>query len=71
MARSELEQALGEAKHAAKELAVATARLTKRVVSKAEVAAKDPSGSAKKAAHRVATELDAAAKEIDRILKEL
>jgi hypothetical protein len=71
MPSDEFEQALGDAKRAAKHLAEATARLTKRVVTKAEVAAKDPSGSAKKAAHRVATELDAAAKEIDRILKDL
>jgi hypothetical protein len=66
-----LEKILHETKQAAHELAVASARLSKRLVEKAQTAAKDPSGSAKKAAHRVAQELDAAAKEIDEILRQL
>jgi hypothetical protein len=71
MSANELEQALGETKRAAKDLAVATARLTKHLLSKAETAARNPSGSATKAAKRVAKELDAASEEIERILKDL
>ncbi len=71
MPSGELEQALGETKRAAKDLAVATARLTKRVLSKADRAAKDPAGSVQKAAHKVAKELDAMSKEIERLLKEI
>lgn len=66
-----VELILNETKKAARELADATARLSKRLVEKAQTAAKDPTGSAKKAAKTVAKELDSAAKEIDRILKEL
>ena len=66
-----VDQILTETKKAAHELADASARLSKRLVARAQTAAKDPTGSAKKAAKRVAKELDAAAKEIDRILKSL
>lgn len=66
-----VDQVLSETKRAARELAEASARLSKRLVVKAQTAAKDPGGSAKRAAHRVAKELDAAAHEIDRILKDL
>lgn len=66
-----VEQILSETKRAAKELAEASARLSKRLVAKAQTAAKDPTGSAKRAAQKVAKELDSAAREIDRILKEL
>ncbi len=66
-----LESVLHETRRAAQDLGRATARLSKRLVEKAQVAAKNPSGSAKKAAQRVAKELDEAAHEIDRIIKEL
>jgi hypothetical protein len=62
---------LAETRRAAKNLASSTAQLSKRLASKAEKAAKDPSGSAKKAVRRLSKELDAAAREIDRILKDL
>jgi cell division septum initiation protein DivIVA len=65
------EQLVSETKHAAKDLAKSTAHLSKRMFSKAQTAAKDPSGSAKKVAHRAAKELEAAAREIDRILRDL
>jgi len=71
MPANDLEQALSDSKRAAKSLAVATARLTKHLLAKAETAAKDPRGSATKAARRVSKELDAASREIDRILKGL
>jgi signal transduction histidine kinase len=71
MAADDLQHALGESKRAAKDLAVASARLTKQLLKKAEAATKDPSGSASRAAKKVAEELDAAAKEIERILKDL
>ena len=66
-----LNQALYEAKRAAKDLASASANLSKRLLARAEGAAKDPEGSAKKATRLVAKELEAAAKEVDRILKNL
>ncbi len=71
MPSGELEQALGETKKAAKDLAVATARLTKRILHKADRAAQNPTASVEKAARKVAKELDAMAKEIDRLLKDL
>ena len=71
MGSDSLEEALNETKDAAKQLASAATRLSKRLLAKAENAARNPSGSAKKVAHRVAKELDAASREIDRILKDL
>jgi hypothetical protein len=71
MAEDSLKEAVEATRRAAKDLASASARLTKRVLDRAETAAHEPSATAKKAAHRVAQELDAAAKEIDRILKDL
>jgi uncharacterized protein Yka (UPF0111/DUF47 family) len=62
---------LAETRRAARNLASSTAQLSKHLASKAQRAAKDPSGSAKKAVHRLAKELDAAAREIDKILKDL
>lgn len=66
-----LDQILSDVKHAASDLLAGSARLSGRLADHAEAAAKDPSGSAKKAARRVAKELDAAAKEVDRVLKGL
>jgi len=71
MAEDSLKEAIEATRRAAKELAVASANLTKRVAGKADAAAHDPSGSAKKVAHRVAKELDRVAQEIDRILDDL
>jgi len=64
-------EALGATKRAAKDLASSTAKLTKRLLEKAENAARDPSHSATKAAERVAKELEAASREIERILRDL
>jgi hypothetical protein len=71
MGSDSINEAVKDTKQAAKQLASATAKLSKRLIDKAETAARDPSGSAKKVAHRVAKELDAASREIDRILKDL
>lgn len=71
MAEDELETALNETRRAAKGLAKATARLTKGLLKKAESAARDPPASATKVANRVAKELDAASREIERILRDL
>ncbi len=71
MAKETLTDALNDAKRAAKDLAAASAKLSKRLIVKAERAAKDPEGSARRATKAVAKELDSAAKEIDRILKNL
>jgi len=64
-------QLLEETRRSAHDLVESTAQLTRRLASKAEVAAKEPSASAKKAVNRVSKELDAAAREIERILKDL
>lgn len=64
-------QLLEETRRSAHDLVDSTAKLTKRLASKAETAAKDPSVTAKKAARRVAKELDAAAREVERILQDL
>ena len=64
-------QLLEETRKSAHDLVESTAHLTKRLAAKAETAAKDPSASAKKAVNRVAKELDAAAREIERILNDL
>jgi hypothetical protein len=66
-----LDAALGEMKKAAKDLARGSSRLARRLLSKAEVAAKDPRGSVKKAARTAARELESAARDIDEILKKL
>lgn len=71
MPTGEVEQALAETKRAAKDLAEATARLTKRLLAKADTAAKDPAGSVEKAVKTVAHELDSLTKEIDRLLKKV
>lgn len=66
-----LNDVIDETRRAAKELAEAVAKLTKRAFAKAEAASNDPSLSARKVAQRVAKDLDAAAKEVDRILRDL
>jgi uncharacterized Zn finger protein (UPF0148 family) len=66
-----LEQLLAETRQAAKNLASSTAQLSKRMLTKAESAAKDPTAAAKKVAQRAAKELEAAAREVDRILRDL
>jgi len=71
MAEDSLKEAIDATRRAAKELATASARLTKSVLEKADIAAKDPTGSAKKVARRVAKELDEATQDIERILKDL
>jgi hypothetical protein len=71
MPNDTLEAALGEARKAAQELARASAKLTRRLVDKAERAAQDPRGSVERAAKRAAKELDAAAREIDELLKRI
>ncbi|MGD0250276.1 MAG: zinc ribbon domain-containing protein, partial [Thermoplasmata archaeon] len=69
--RDPLELALLEAKRAAKDLAEAMAKLSKRVAATAGTAAKDPSGTAKKAADRVKKEVDGALEDLSELLKEL
>lgn len=71
MSSKSLTDAVTEAKRAAKELAQATASLSREVLAKAKGAAKDPSATAHRVGERVARELDAASKEIDRILRKI
>ena len=66
-----LDEAIADAKKAAKDLVSITAQLSERLAAKAERVAKDPSGSAKRGVRRMATELDKARKEIDKILNNL
>lgn len=65
------EEALRETKKAAQDLARATAKLTRRLLEKAEGAAKDPRGSAKRAARTTAKGLESAARDVDELLKKL
>jgi hypothetical protein len=71
MTGGEFEEALRDTKRAANDLAIASARLTKHLLSKAGSVARDPKGAAAKATRRVNRELEAASREIDRILKDL
>jgi hypothetical protein len=66
-----LDDAVSEVKRAAKEFAAATASLSRHVVAKAGDAAKDPTGTAKRATRRAAEELDKAARDVERILRDL
>jgi ABC-type transporter Mla subunit MlaD len=66
-----LSQLLEETRRAARDLAQSSAELTKRLASRADAVRRDPKGSAKKAVDRAAKELDAAAHEVERILKDL
>ncbi len=68
---SSLDQVLHETKRAAQDLAASAGKLSERLLAKAGTAAKDPTGSAKKAVKRVAHELEEASREIDRILRDL
>ena len=67
----QIDDLVRETKQAAKELAVASARLSKRLAEQAKVAAKDPGGTAKKAADRLAKELESVGNDVERILKNL
>lgn len=70
-APASLEELLSETKRAAKDLASSTAQLSKRLFTRAETATKEPRVTAKKVAQRAAKELEAAAREVERILKDL
>jgi alkylhydroperoxidase/carboxymuconolactone decarboxylase family protein YurZ len=71
MVNDPLKDAVRDTKRAAKDLAGATATLSKHLLRTATVAAKTPTASARRAATRVAKELDSAAKDIERILRDL
>ena len=62
---------VADTQRAARDLAVATARVSKILLTKADEVAKDPKGSAKRAARRAAEELDKARKEIERALDQM
>ena len=62
---------VAEARKAARDLAGATARVSKKLVEKADVVAKDPSGSARTVARTASRELDKARKEIEKALSRL
>ncbi|MGI0132319.1 MAG: hypothetical protein ACREDK_04415 [Thermoplasmata archaeon] len=64
-----LDQMAKDMETAAREFAGATARLSKRVLERASIAADDPKGAAKRAAQRVKEELDRAKDDLERILR--
>lgn len=66
-----LEDAIRETKKAAKDLALATTKLTRHLLRTAQAAARNPSASAKKAADRAAKELGEAARDVERIIRKL
>ena len=66
-----LEEALRDAERAAKDLAHATARLSKRVATGASKAARDPSGTAKKVTARLKQEIDDAVTDLTETLKKI
>jgi HEPN domain-containing protein len=68
---SSVEDLVADLKRTAKELARDAAKLSQRVVDKAGEVARDPPKSAKRVSKKVAEELDKAAKEIDRIIRDL
>lgn len=65
-----VEEALREAKRAAKELAAATARVSEYVLAKAKSAAADPPGAARKVLKRAADDLEAARRQVEQALRE-
>jgi F0F1-type ATP synthase membrane subunit b/b' len=71
MTDDSIEDILKDTKRAAKDLARASAELSRRLLTKAEVAARNPGGTARKAGKQLADELDAATREVERILKDL
>ncbi len=70
-AGSPVDDLLRDTEKAAKDLAAASARLSKRLAERASEAAKDPSTTAKKAVHKVAKELESVGQDIERLLKDL
>ncbi|MCI4335846.1 MAG: hypothetical protein L3K17_01420 [Thermoplasmata archaeon] len=60
-----------DVKAAAKELIVASAKLSKSLAHHAAKAAEDPKGTTKKVAKKVATDLEKAGQEIERALRDL
>ncbi len=71
MPKDSLDAALGDAKKAAKDLARESAKLARRLLDRAERAAKDPARTVRAATRKAAKELEAAAREIDEILKKV
>ena len=66
-----LDDAIGDLRRAADELAHSAANLSKRVVDHAGRAAKDPSSAAKKAAKKVADELHRISSDLEETLRDL
>ena len=60
-----------EVKAAAKDLAIASAKLSKSLAKEAGRAAEDPKGTAKRVAKRVAADLEKASQQIEQALRDL
>lgn len=65
-----VDDALREAKRAAKELAGATARVSQYVLAKAKTAAADPSGAARKVLKRAADDLETVRRDVEKALRD-
>ncbi len=62
--------ALTEARRAAKELAAATSRVSEFVLAKAKTAAADPHGAARKVLKKAADDLEAVRRDVEKALRE-
>jgi len=65
------DQAVRELRSAARDLARSARGFSKRVGAEAQKAADDPAGAARRAARKAAQELDHAASEVERVLRDL
>ena len=65
-----VDDALKEARRAAKELAAATARVSEFVLAKAKTAAADPGTAARKVLKKAADDLEAVRRDVEKALRE-
>lgn len=66
-----VDEILRETKQAVRDLAEATAKLSKRLAAHADAAAKDPSATARRARDRLKKDIDALATDVSNTLKKL
>jgi cell division septum initiation protein DivIVA len=69
--RDAVDDVLREARRAVQDLAAVTAKLSKQVASTAGAAARDPSGTARRATRRAKKEIDEALADLSETLKKL
>lgn len=69
--RDTVDDLVAEAKRMTHELTDLAKKVSSRAVAGTEAAVKDPGGTARKAARKAADELEAAIKEVDRVLRQI